>query len=360
MAEILLIQGRKPTALIRRVTRKAVALARQPRIRFATLGRPGLQFSIKTAADAGPKGDVWGDVFFANDLAESLRRLGHTVFVDRLGEAVRPSGSRGDDVVIHLRGLHRTYAVEGAVNILWVISHPDLVDDDELRSGFDIAFAAGAQWAREKTAHSGVNVRPLLQATNPRRFHPGAPTESLKTDVLFLGKSRNVFRPVVRDAIHSGADVSIYGDGWAQFIDPRYIRAEFLENDRVPDAYRSARVVLNDHWDDMKQHGFLSNRLFDAVACGAVVITDDIVGAESIFGTSVARYKAVEDLKNLMAADFDWPSESQRLRTFRSLRANHSFDSRARTILASIRVRLIRRLVGSLLRSFRRALARNS
>ena len=38
--------------------------------------------------------------------------------------------------------------------------------------------------------------------------------------------------------------------------------------------YSSAKIVLNDHWPDMRAHGFLSNRLYDALACGAFVISD--------------------------------------------------------------------------------------
>lgn len=313
---------------------------------FAASGTGRLQISIKTSADIGPKGDVWGDVFFANDLAEAFRSRGHVVFIDRLGEAVRPEGAAHDDVVIHLRGLHRTHAVPGAVNVLWVISHPDLVDDDELRAGFDIVFAASEPWARRKTSEAGVRVLPLLQSMNPRRFHPGPPDESLRSDVLFLGKSRNIFRPIVKDSIEIGADLGVYGDGWDQFIDSEYIRAEFLDNDRVSPAYRSARVVLNDHWEDMKREGFLSNRLFDAVGSGAVVVSDRVEGIEDVFGSAVVPYDSADELRDLLSIDHSWPSMGSRLRRVRALQRNHSFDARARTILTRLRRLYARRLLG--------------
>jgi hypothetical protein len=339
--------------VIKHVVNRAIRIAQQPSTRFALLGRPGLQISIKTSADIGPKGDVWGDVFFANDLAEALRERGHVVFIDRLGEAIRPDGSAPDDVVIHLRGLHRTHAVPGAVNVLWVISHPDLVDDEELRAGFDTVFAASELWARRKTTEARIQVRPLLQATNPRRFHPGRPDESLRSDALFLGKSRNIFRPIVEDAIGIGADLSVYGDGWGQFIDSDYIRAEFLDNDRVPDAYRSARIVLNDHWEDMKREGFLSNRLFDAVGSGAVIVSDRVAGMQAIFGASVMPYDSADELRSLLSIEQPWPSIGARLRLVRSLQRNHSFDARARTMLALIRRQYARRLVGAVARRLR-------
>ena len=348
------------------ISRASVARARGVLRRsttgFAVRGGGGLQISIKTSADIGPKGDVWGDVFFANDLADAFRARGHVVFIDRLGEAVRPEGAAPDDVVIHLRGLHRTHAVPGAVNVLWVISHPDLVDDDELRAGFDLVFAASEPWARRKTAGSGVQVRPMLQATNPRRFHPGPPDESLRSDVLFLGKSRNIFRPIVQDSIAIGADLSVYGDGWGQFIDSEYIRAEFLDNDRVSGAYRSARVVLNDHWEDMKREGFLSNRLFDAVGSGAVVVSDRVEGIEAVFGSSVAPYDSADELRSLLSVDHSWPNIGDRFRRVRAVKRNHSFEARARTMLSLLRRHYARRLVGAVRTRVRSriAAARNS
>lgn len=329
------------------LARMSGVLRRQTTL-FAATGTGRLQISIKTSADIGPKGDVWGDVFFANDLAEAFRARGHVVFIDRLGEAVRPEGAAHDDVVIHLRGLHRTHAVPGAVNVLWVISHPDLVDDDELRAGFDVVFAASEPWARRKTSEAGLRVMPLLQSTNPRRFHPGPPDESLRSDVLFLGKSRNIFRPIVKDSIEIGADLGVYGDGWGQFIDAAYIRAEFLDNDRVSPAYRSARVVLNDHWDDMKREGFLSNRLFDAVGSGAVVVSDRVEGIEAVFGSAVVPYDSADELRGLLSIDHSWPSMGSRLRRVRALQRNHSFDARARTILSRLRRLYARRLLGAL------------
>ena len=46
-----------------------------------------------------------------------------------------------------------------------------------------------------------------------------------------------------------------------------------IPNRRLAAAYAGAGVVLNDHWDDMRAGGFVSNRLFDAVASGARVVS---------------------------------------------------------------------------------------
>nr|WP_181035774.1 glycosyltransferase [Clavibacter michiganensis] len=282
-------------------------------------------------------GDEWGDAFFAEDFARSLRRLGHTVFVDRLGEHIRPTGARRDDVVVQLRGLHLSPLEPGALNVLWVISHPDLVDDDEIRSGFDLVLAASAPWAEKKTRETGFRVSPLLQATDPGRFHRGPVDSDLRFDLLFLGRSRNVFRTVVKDALEIGAPITIIGENWEQFIDMSHVHSPFLDNERVSAAYRGARVVLNDHWEDMRRAGFISNRLFDAVASGAVVVSDPVEGISDIFSDSVAEYESVEDLKAILSPTYVWPSESERERASLSVAQRHSFDARAEEFVAYVR-----------------------
>lgn len=297
-------------------------------------GRRRLHVAIKISAPDDWTGDVWGDVFFANDLAAAIRRQGHDAHVDRLNARIRPFRSYSDDVVIHLRGLVSTPPVPGAVNVLWIISHPDIVTVEEIESGYDVVYAASLKWAAEMSQVSAVPVTALLQATDPGQFHPATPGADLSSDVLFVGKSRLIFRPIVRDALAVGADLTVYGDNWGPFIPDRYVKAEFLERSLVADAYRSARIVLNDHWEDMRIDGFLSNRLFDAAACGALVVTDDAAGIRDVFGDTVAVYSTPDELQALLDASHLWPSPDERVAEGRRIGQLHSFESRARTILA--------------------------
>lgn len=300
-------------------------------------GLPSLRWALKTAATPGALGDNWGDTYFADDLARALRGLGQDVVIDRRKAYVRERSDHLDDVVLAIRGLHQITPQPGATNILWVISHPDLVSDDELTSGFRLAYAASSQWATDRTTSSGREVRTLLQATDPRRFRPGPPDESVAADVLFVGRTRRIFRPIVRDAIAAGADLSVYGSGWDTFIDTSYIRADHLDNDELPAAYGSSRIVLNDHWADMAAHGFLSNRLFDAVASGARVITDEVPGLRSVFGSLVQEYATVDDLRALLAPDCPaYGTEEDRRAQVEAVARQHSFDARARTLLADV------------------------
>lgn len=295
---------------------------------------PSLRWSLKTAAWAGARGDDWGDVFFARDLAAALRDLGQRVVLDSRQTTVRPESEHLDDVSLVLRGLDRIGPTPGAVNLLWVISHPDLVGPSELAS-FDRRWAAGGAWARRVTASTGSTVDWLPQATDPLRFEPGPVDPELRSELLFVGKTRGVFRPVVRDALELDLPLTIWGEGWDELVGPERVRGTFLPNERLPAAYRSAQVVLNDHWADMAREGFVSNRLFDAVAAGAVVVTDEVEGLDELFGDRVVPYRDSADLLSAVRQARTIAEDARSREAAAVLGDRHSFRRRAEVLLAA-------------------------
>lgn len=299
------------------------------------------RWAVKISSPAAPRGDAWGDTFFAEDLRHALAELGNEVIVDRVEGHFRRSRDI-DDVVLTIRGLAKVPPQPGAVNVLWVISHPDLVSDDEIRS-YDLVYAAGASWAARATERTGVTVRPLFQATNPSRFNPDVVSLSSGDDILFVGTPRKAMRPVVADTISAGFVPAIYGHGWEGYVDPRLVKGDFVHPDHVGGMYRGARIVLNDHWSDMARHGFLSNRLFDAVAAGARVISDEVPGLHDVFGNAVTTYEGPDDLRRLLSGDRDLPSDDELLAASSDVRAHHSFAARAARMDADVSDLLARR-----------------
>ncbi|MCM3506259.1 glycosyltransferase [Curtobacterium sp. ODYSSEY 48 V2] len=295
-----------------------------------------LRWSLRIAAHPGARGDDWGDTFFARDLARALRGLGQEVVVDHRESHVRPFSEHLDDVALTLRGLDDTPVHPSATNVLWVISHPDLVTPAEL-ARYDLRFAAGPVWATRVAGETGLPVAPLLQATDPARFHPGAPDAAFGAlDTAFVGKTRRVFRPVVRDAVEAGVDLAVWGEGWEGLLPEGVHRGVFVANDELPALYRTARVVLNDHWDDMARDGFLSNRLFDAAASGALVVTDPVPGVDDLFHGAVRTYTSVEQLRETVRAGESATLEERVARGER-IGAEHSFRNRAETLLDAVR-----------------------
>lgn len=288
-----------------------------------------LRWAIKIAAPDVVDRRGWGDHYFALGLREALVRRGHHVVIDCAGAWYRDSG-RLDDVVVVLRGKTPYLPNPGQVTMLWLISHPESITETEV-TGTDHVFVASSMFADELRRGYDRPVEVMLQCTDPSRFGPGPPDERRTHRVLFVGNSRGVNRPVVRDAVAAGLDLAVYGQGWDRFLDPGVIRGSYIPNAELAATYRAAGVVLNDHWEDMSRHGFLSNRLFDLAACGARVVSDEVPGLREVFGDVIATYREPQELAEAVTRQLasDAQAERERQALADRVREVHSFDARA-------------------------------
>jgi len=221
--------------------------------------------------------------------------------------------------------------------VLWVISHPESIGGAELEAA-DLVLVASPMFAAHLRTRTSTPVEVLLQATDPRRFHPRPPNPAHRHDVTVVAKARGVMRPVVADALTVGLRPAIYGGGWHGLVDPELLIADHIHNDQLPIVYSSAGVVLNDHWRTMQAWGFVSNRLFDVLACGTPVISDPVAGLEELFDGAVLEYHDPEELRALVDAVLSDPDAARRRaeRGRARVLAAHTFDHRAHELLALI------------------------
>lgn len=301
-----------------------------------TASRSQLRIGIKIGAPNQKVQHEWGDYHFAHALGSQFGARGHHVRVDCLDAWSGPEAA-GDDVVIVLRGLSAYQPRPSQINIMWNISHPEKVRVDEYNQ-FDHVFVASEKLAAELQGKLDVPVTALLQCTDSSRFHPGVEARADLPAILFVGNSRNVYRPIVRRAIEAGLPLGIYGSRWDRFVPPAYVRGQYVDNAELAAHYRGADVVLNDHWDTMREFGLISNRLFDAVACGAVVVSDDVPGIRDIFGDAVIIARDDEDLGAVVArirADLQAHRKAVEVAA-RRIAEEHSFAARASEVLRVI------------------------
>lgn len=293
---------------------------------------PRLRWAIDIAAPAASRGDRWGDTHFARSLGEALERHGQDVTVDRR-EARHRATRDHDDVVLVLRGLDLVEPRPGVLNVEWVISHPDLISPEEL-AGYDLVYAASLSWSARVSRDWGIAVRPLLQCTDQRYFHPGRAEPDTGPAVLFVGNSRGIYRHAVRSALAVGADLTLHGSDWAEFVEPHRIASAAVANEEVGALYASAGVVLNDHHLDMRRDSFASNRLFDAAACGARVVSDLIDGLEETFHGLVQPFRDEADMARLLTPPYRaFPDNATRRALAQRIVAEHTFDKRAETLV---------------------------
>jgi hypothetical protein len=226
------------------------------------------------AAPSDPAAQAnWGDVHFARGLQLGLRGLGvssRLLYRDTHPNSPPPPPDSG---LLVLRG---KYAPSPAwltrqphrPKALWLISWPLDPTPGEL-AAYDHLFVASAQDRPRIARLSGRPTTTLLQATGFQ--HYGKP-EPARGGLLFVGNTRGMSRPIVQTFTAAGMPLELIGAGWQELgLHPE---ADSIANQHLPQRYRRALAVLNDHHRAMADYGYLNNRVFDVLACGVPVITD--------------------------------------------------------------------------------------
>ncbi len=279
----------------------------------------------------------WGDYHFAQSLGAALERQGYSYRIDFMDGWY--TNAQPSDVNLVLRGISEYKPNPQARNMMWLISHPDKVTAEEIRQ-YETVFVASAHHANRLRLEHGEKIVTLLQCTDAERFTPTGTTATVTTDCLFVGNSRNVFRPSVKYTLEKDISLTVYGTRWPQFIDEAIIGGENIPNTELPQYYRGAKVVLNDHWDDMRDMGYVSNRIFDVLACGAALVTDRVEGLPESFEPFIYIFHDADSLQAAVTralADLNEPIQQEARKRFtHEVRSKHSFDERARTLLTYV------------------------
>jgi glycosyltransferase involved in cell wall biosynthesis len=301
---------------------------RQPRAR-------GGGFRIVLAAPSRAAAPLGGDFHFAAGLERALARRGQRAQLQILPEEADAAGP-DPDVVVVLRGRTRYVPRAGPINVLWCISHPEELTGPEC-DGYDLVCVASEPFAERLRETTSAPVIVLHQATDPEVFY-AQPDARHEHDLVFVGNSRGVRRKVLEDALATGRDVAVYGTGWQGRLDARHLVAQHVPNHELRRIYSSAAIVLNDHWPEMRDQGFASNRLYDAVACGAFVISDHVEGIEERFAGAVHTYDAPEQLEQLVERFLTDPAQrhAQAAAGRAAVLAAHTFAHRVDSLLGAL------------------------
>lgn len=296
------------------------------------------RFTVLAGIPDREQAPAWGDHHYARAVQKALIKAGHPTRVALLPDWESAWLSQSD-AVVHLYGLSEHRPRSGQVNVLWNISHPERVTLD-LVEQYDLACIGSTTFAAELAAQTSTPVHPLLQAADTDRMRPDG--SGPRHELLFVANSRKVHRRIVDDLMAAGLNdhLAVYGRDWDKdLVDMACVRGEHVPNQDLAAWYGSASIVLNDHWDDMRAYGFLSNRLFDALACGAFVISDEVDGIDEVFDGAVETYSDAADLRaKAMRWLGDEPGRHERAERGRKIvLARHSFDVRIGELLDLVR-----------------------
>ncbi len=266
----------------------------------------------------------WGDYHMAVELQREFNRQNTNCKLQFLNDW-KTNKDSFSDVVLVLRGVSLYEAKPIHYNILWNISHPNRVSVGELER-YDQVYIASEYWAEKISQLVDVPVDSLLQCTNPDKFYREV-NKDYETELLFVGNSRRVYRKILQDLLPTDYQLDVYGNEWDGIIDKKYIKATYIPNNKLNQVYSSTKVLLNDHWHDMLEKGFISNRIFDAIACQTVIVSDHVKDIEKVFPDAVVVYDSQDELNDKIKIALDKKNVDA------NLIKEHTFEKRVEKIL---------------------------
>lgn len=158
-------------------------------------------------------------------------------------------------------------------------------------------------------------------------------------DIVFLANAYSEARHALGRALKATPyDVGLYGYGWpdASGNTLYYFAAGAA-------LYRSAKIAIGDNQypDD---YGFVSNRVFEALANGAFLMHQHVNGLEELTGlrdgVHYIAWTDERDLKEKLAYWLDKTNNAQRLSIVRAgetfVREHHSFEARVRELFTAL------------------------
>lgn len=259
-----------------------------------------------------------GDYWIADDLKDGFYRQGK---MSILSFAQSYLGKEAE-VYIYIRGGMKESSdvkKDNKISLMYLLypflgeednsynNEDEYLDDiiDEMKN-FD-GVVVSSNLLSDKLKKRNINAHYIPQFTNTNKFYYDY-VSRLATDVLFVGNA-TFYRKAPNILLDNGIDVTIYGDGWHDSI----CAGKYIDNKILRKYYSSAKIVLNDTRDEMKNFGFISNRIFDATASGALVISDYMKEIEEVYGDSVLMWKTDEELVQLVKYYLDPKNEEERL-----------------------------------------------
>ena len=281
----------------------------------------------------------WGDYYYARSLARAFERLGFDTRID--GRDGWYGHDDGACINIVLRGpvKYDCKMSPDSFNVMWLISHPDMIDENELNE-YDFVFAASEILTGKYRSSESVLVpcACLPQCTAPEIFYPAPESATYSAGNLLLGNSRGVLRDSVKKCIDEGVDIQIIGNGWDKLVKHQIVRSAAVPSLLVPSLYRSAETVLNDHWEDMRQNGIVSNRIYDVLACGRGIVTDNFrnIPEELKFACFSYENCSIREAIDKCREFNKSITEQQKQKLHELISDNHSFARRVLQIIEAV------------------------
>lgn len=231
--------------------------------------------------------------------------------------------------------------------VFWFPDHSgNLGREMHLLAGYDAVFLKDSVIARRYRDSLGINAFYLPEGCNPRWHRPAgelAPSTE-NPSVSVVGNMYVTRFLLVRKLMRCGIDVRIHGSPWARWLPSDATmaagyRGRPVFREEKARAFRSASVVLNNV--GVHEADGLNARLFEATACGGIVLTEWRDRLPELFDVpgEVDSYRSFDELVDRIRALAALPDDHRNaIAEAGSARAHrdHTLRHRVETIAAAL------------------------
>jgi GT2 family glycosyltransferase/glycosyltransferase involved in cell wall biosynthesis len=289
--------------LLRRLGAHVQATLRQERIdNTPFLGDAPLQigFAVSEISELTPAGDYFTALELASELSDQFgfecRFIAREDWYDL----------RDCDVVIAMvDGFRPSQIVSARSNIVLIVWARNWFDSwlnmPELES-FDRVWASSALAKEGFGRKTRAPIDILRIATRPERFSRGTDMPALHSDYCFTGSYFGSWRQIIGCLAPAELpyEFKLFGHGWDEVLwllpywqGPKAYTA-------MPDIYASTKIVIDDANHTTLAWGSTNSRVFDALAAGALVLTNSQTASDDSFDGALPVFSDRESLTALL------------------------------------------------------------
>ena len=292
---------------LRRLEQRAGALVRSETIADMFRRSPLMRSRPTHVAFAVTTADMEaeaGDYFTAFELGAELNRLygWHVSYL----ELSRWRDLDYFDIVVAMRHDFDLMQIRSAnphlVLVAWVRNWCDAWLSNPQTHKYDQVWASSAMSAHSLGVRLGRQIPVIRIATNGTRFGRGEFCSSLRSDYCFTGSYFETHRDIIT-AVDPKAvpfEFAVYGHNWEKVPELANYSRGPLSYERMPDVYASTRIVIDDSNHTTVKWGSLNSRVFDALAGGALVLTNNVIGSDETFGGLLPTWSSRDQLTELL------------------------------------------------------------
>ncbi len=246
---------------------------------------------------------IYGDYFTAHGLGDELEKFGYRVVYLPERPIYEWHLLSSIDILVVMRHSFDPFLLSpypGITSVAWIRGYVDEWCRAPWFKEYDIILTTSEislHYAKRFT-DSGKCLAVLRLAADIDIFKPGPRQTEYESDISFVGNIFEAPREFTRKlAIEPGITFSLYGQMTETGHPFRKYHRGIVSHGDIPKIYNSSKIVLEDCTPMCRPWGCINSRTFEAMACGACVVSNEVPGLKELFGDAIISYGTRENLK---------------------------------------------------------------